>query len=73
VLQVRKPVCVCHAPVRACDTHPVRPGRLQFGKVRGDRRPADPWPQHLTHRTEAQSLAPLQKIDDGAVVPVISH
>src|ERR1035438_8440128 len=32
----------------------------------------NPWAEDLAHRAEGQILAPLQKIDEGAVVAVIS-
>src|ERR1017187_10479258 len=72
-LQIRIPLCVGHAAVRAFDTHPIRAGRLQRGKLRWGGRPADPGPEDLAHCTEVQVLASLQEIDNGAVVPVIPH
>src|SRR5664279_807906 len=67
------PQSIDHATVLAFHTHPVRAGRLQLGKLRWANRSADPWPEHLTHRAQAQILPPLQKIDDRAVVAVIPH
>src|SRR5262249_19337038 len=64
-------LCTCHAPILPFDAHPVRTGWLQLGKLRCACGPADPRPQHLTHRPEIQILAPLEEIDYRAVVVVI--
>src|ERR1022692_3316034 len=72
-LQIGIPLWVGHAAVRAFDTHPIRAAWLQRGKLRWGGRSADPGPQDLAHCTEVQVLAPLQEIDNGAVVPVIPH
>jgi hypothetical protein len=61
------------ATVLAFHKHPIRAGWRQVGKRQRNNRAADPWPEDLTHRAEAQILPPLQEIDDGSVVVVISH
>jgi len=49
----------------------VGESETRLGRLRGACRPADPWPENLTHSPQTQMLASLHEIDHRTVVVVI--